>query len=166
MIAQVRMRGEDLRHAHLEVQPDLAEHVDRDDHGRDVQPRIADVRQDQRVAGAAQRDRPLAHRGARDGGPSPTRKLGYPRFTWRIWSALTSCKTVEVPSAQWIRDEVGDGRGVEAEGGLAGRTGEVAAAGEERLGGRPAARGDGDAGIDAGVTGALGATVSQCFPLV
>ena len=43
-------RREDLRHAHLEVQPDLPEDVDRDDDRGDMQPRIADVRQDQRVA--------------------------------------------------------------------------------------------------------------------
>ena len=42
-------RREDLRHADLEVQPDLAEDVDRDDHCGDVQPRVADARQDQRV---------------------------------------------------------------------------------------------------------------------
>ena len=43
-------RREDLRHAHLEAQADLAEDVDRDDDRRDVQPRIARVRQDERVA--------------------------------------------------------------------------------------------------------------------
>ena len=42
-------RREDLRHADPEVQPDLAEDVDRDDDRRDVQARIADARQDQRV---------------------------------------------------------------------------------------------------------------------
>ena len=40
---------------------DLAEDVDRDDHGGDVQARIADVRQDQRVAGLAERERPGGH---------------------------------------------------------------------------------------------------------
>ena len=43
-------RRQDLGHADAEVQPDLAEDVDRDDHRGDVQPRVADVRQDQRVA--------------------------------------------------------------------------------------------------------------------
>ena len=42
-------RGEDLRDADPEVQPDLAEDVDRDDDRRDMQPRVADARQDQRV---------------------------------------------------------------------------------------------------------------------
>ena len=43
-------RGQDLRHADPEAQPDLAEDVDRDDHRRDVQTRIAQVGQDQRIA--------------------------------------------------------------------------------------------------------------------
>ena len=54
-------RGEDLRDAHPEAQAGLPQDVDRDDHGRDVQPRIADVRQDQRVAGLAERERPGGH---------------------------------------------------------------------------------------------------------
>ena len=46
-------RREDLRHGHVEVQSDLPEDVDRDDDRRDVQTRIADARQDQRVGVAA-----------------------------------------------------------------------------------------------------------------
>ena len=52
MIAQRQDRREDLRHADPEVQPDLAEDVDRDDDRRDVEARIADVRQDERVGAA------------------------------------------------------------------------------------------------------------------
>ena len=40
---------------------DLPEDVDRDDHRRDMQARIADARQDERVAGAAQREGPGGH---------------------------------------------------------------------------------------------------------
>ena len=54
-------RREDLRHAHLEVQPDLPEDVDRDDDRGDMQARIADVRQDQRVGAAAERERSTRH---------------------------------------------------------------------------------------------------------
>ena len=46
-------RRQDLRDADAEVQPDLAEDVDRDDHRRDMQARVADARQDERVGGAA-----------------------------------------------------------------------------------------------------------------
>ena len=46
-MAQVTM-ATDLGHADLEVQPDLAQHVDGDDHCRHVQPRIPDARQDER----------------------------------------------------------------------------------------------------------------------
>ncbi len=63
MIAQVEDRREDLRDAHPEVQPDLAEDVDRDDDRRDVQARVADARQDERVAAAAERQRPGGHAG-------------------------------------------------------------------------------------------------------
>ena len=49
MTAQVEDRGQDLRDADLEVQAELAQHVDRDDHRRHVEARVADVRQHQRV---------------------------------------------------------------------------------------------------------------------
>ena len=81
-------RREDLGHADLEVQADLAEDVDRDDHGRDVQARIADARQEQRIARAAQRER------ATGGGH---------RVTRRTWSAGTSPSSVAVPSAHSTR---------------------------------------------------------------
>jgi len=54
-------RRQDLRHAHPEVQPNLAEDVDGDDDRRDVQPRIPDARQDQRVWRAADRERSAGH---------------------------------------------------------------------------------------------------------
>ena len=60
-------RRKDLRDRHVEVQPDLPEDVDRDDDRRDVQARIADVGQDQRVGAAADRQRPAGHRVTRRG---------------------------------------------------------------------------------------------------
>ena len=54
-------RGEDLRHADLEPEPDLSEDVDRDDDGGDVQPGVAGVRQDHGVRTAAERQRRTAH---------------------------------------------------------------------------------------------------------
>ena len=66
-IAQVRIDGEDLRHADLEAQPDLPQDVDRDDDGGHVQPRIADVRQDHGVRAPAERERPAGHIVSRNG---------------------------------------------------------------------------------------------------
>ena len=54
-------RREDLRDADLEPQHGLPQHVDRDDHGGDVETRIAGVGEDQRVAGLAERERPGGH---------------------------------------------------------------------------------------------------------
>jgi hypothetical protein len=54
--------SEDLGDGDEEVQAQLAEDVDRDDDRRDVQARIANVRQNQRVGAAADGQRPGGHR--------------------------------------------------------------------------------------------------------
>ena len=54
-------RGEDLRHADPKPQPDLPQNVDRDDDRGHVQPRIADVRQDNWVATVSERERSVGH---------------------------------------------------------------------------------------------------------
>ena len=61
MTAQVRIAARICGTLTAEVQPDLAEDVDRDDHRGDVQARIADARQDERVAAAAERQRAGGH---------------------------------------------------------------------------------------------------------
>ncbi len=53
--------GEDLRHADLEAQLDLAEHVDRDDDGGDVQARVAQLGQHHRVRAALELERRGRH---------------------------------------------------------------------------------------------------------
>ena len=61
MTAQVRIAARIWGTLTRKCSADLAEDVDRDDHRRHVQPRVADVRQDQRVALAADRDRARGH---------------------------------------------------------------------------------------------------------
>ncbi len=68
-------RRQDLRHAHLEVQPELAEDVDGDDHRGDVQARIASVGQDQRIAGSAERERAAGHKRGIDKGAAMRTRL-------------------------------------------------------------------------------------------
>ena len=57
MIAQVRIAARICGTLTWKCSPTWPEDVDRDDHRRDVQPRIADARQDQRVARPAERER-------------------------------------------------------------------------------------------------------------
>ena len=76
-------RREDLRDAHPEVEPDLAQDVDRDDHRRDVEPGVADVRQDQRVGGPAEAQRPGRSGHGRRGGVGRAR-TGRVTDTWDI----------------------------------------------------------------------------------
>ena len=64
MIAQVRIAARICGTLTRKRERDLAEDVDRDDHGRDMQPRVADVRQDQRVGVAADGDGSGGHAGS------------------------------------------------------------------------------------------------------
>ena len=58
--------SQDLRNADPEVQADLAEHVERDDHGRHVQSRVAQLGQHHRVRAPTEVQRPCrCRRGAR-----------------------------------------------------------------------------------------------------
>ena len=56
--AQVRERDQDLGDRDPEVERDLAEHLQRDDHRGEVQPRVAQGRQHDRVRPAADRQTP------------------------------------------------------------------------------------------------------------
>ena len=91
--AQVMIAARICGHADLEVQPDLAQDVDRDDHRGDVEARVLDAGQEQRVGGAADGE------GARSGALRRSRH----RVTRRTWSAATSWSSVAVPSAHSIR---------------------------------------------------------------
>ena len=83
-------RRQDLRDADPEVEADLAEDVDRDDHRRDVQPRIADARQDERVRAAADRQRPGGHGRCPRAGTG-RRLLGRGTRRSGAWTAFTGC---------------------------------------------------------------------------
>ena len=68
---------QDLRDREAKVEPHLAEQVDRECDGRDVQPSVGQLGQDDRVAGAPDADRPLGHAASRiEQSPSAVRLGG------------------------------------------------------------------------------------------
>ena len=71
-------RDEDLRDRQLEVEGDLPEDLERDDHRGQVQPRVAQLGQQDRVGPASNDERPPAPRGF---GVSAHRGVNGRRFT-------------------------------------------------------------------------------------